>query len=1425
MKKIVSIIMVMSLAIGMIGFNFADNATAAETNNSDTYISEMIMYYQTYQEEANTDIQRLLSELEKVDAKKAEAWREIMNYWSSVNAEGFANIGTVPSDLPNDNSVAIVILGFALNDDGTMKEELIGRLQTGLDIANAYPNSYVVVTGGGTAANNPDVTEGGLMGEWLLAQGLSSDRLIVENKAPDTVGNAENTFAILSTQYPMVKSIVLVTSDYHVPRGCLLYNSKFILDALENNASPIRIISNAGFNTGTNGYETIALQARGLRSVAGISATPTVELSKVLALNVTLNTPFATGNDLNLTVKAVYNTGYEKDVTDLITVTDFDKNGTANQTITISYKENDLEISGQFALTSTTAQFIDTSALEELIATAEGKDAAKYTKNSYASLTAVVAESKAFLESNFTLEQYKEALANLDNEILLLKPRVNLVSYTKEVTSNATKITDGGIAAITDGKTNTYGTFAEPGISDLEIVIELDGYYDLEEIVVRPYFKDKESDYTVRSYFYDLYISEDGENWELVAQHTATGTTNEGNSHPVDSDVNAKYIKIDGTGKVNLPGQDNQAFHLSEVYAYGEEPLSLTFNKPFTSSGADLSASSSSSSTTDKALDGDRSTYWDAGKYSNKPWLDVDLGGTYVLDSVNVITYCAKSDRYYQFEVYASTDGVNYVKVAEKKDDVKTTKYGTTFEFEEPVYATNLKVVGTHNSKNSAFHIAEFRAYGSLATEADFVNIEKQEIQAIVNSTYRSDYTEASWETYLPVRESTLTAIARTDITLAELETVRAKLVAAIDALVVGNPDEKEEGTFRLATFNIWAPNPNHPDVEAINAELLRLGIDYAGIQEVDQNNTRDNRDVIALIADDDYISNYKAAIEYKGGYYGIGQLSSTEILEVTSGSYTKVADEEGRAWMRMLVNIDGKEVAIYNTHLSVDDSQGAGAANMAELLEVLAAETCKYVLVTGDFNATREEMDPLKEDYNLVNGNDGLWYSTFIGDKWSGGLGYVDGAPSADVTSGIDNIVVSRNIEYTNVRVVYNDGLSDHYMLYADFKLLAYEDDLKELLDASNYVEANYTAETWAAYTQAVANANAALENTDYANSQPLYKAALEELQAAIDALVLLPADYSKVDEAISKLPADLSIYTDETVKAVNDAVNAVVEGKDITEQAVVDGYADAINAAAAALVIKPADYSKVDEAISKLPADLSIYTNATVKALEEAVAAVVVGKDITEQAVVDGYADAIKAAVDGLKEKPDTTKDPVVEKEDMEDIFEDNKTQDVVISVTDGDKVVEFTFEAGTMKPVDGKDKYSFKVDLVDDYSNATADKAKFDKDDFVVRINFEYDGKLPAKATITIPVGVAYKNTTLYYYQILADGTLKYVCDAPVDANGNAKVTQDHCSDYVLLTEKVKEAPNTGDATNFVLWFAVLGLGVVAMAGSVAMKKRNF
>ena len=65
--------------------------------------------------------------------------------------------------------------------------------------------------------------------------------------------------------------------------------------------------------------------------------------------------------------------------------------------------------------------------------------------------------------------------------------------------------------------------------------------------------------------------------------------------------------------------------------------------------------------------------------------------------------------------------------------------------------------------------------------------------------------------------------------------------------------------------------------------------------------------------------------------------------------------------------------------------------------------------------------------------------------------------------------------------------------------------------------------------------------------------------------------ADYSAVDAALAKIPADLTAYTDESIETLSAATEAVIRGKVIAKQAEVDTMAEAIENAIAALVKKP--------------------------------------------------------------------------------------------------------------------------------------------------------------------------------------------------------------------------------------------------------------
>ena len=129
-------------------------------------------------------------------------------------------------------------------------------------------------------------------------------------------------------------------------------------------------------------------------------------------------------------------------------------------------------------------------------------------------------------------------------------------------------------------------------------------------------------------------------------------------------------------------------------------------------------------------------------------------------------------------------------------------------------------------------------------------------------------------------------------------------------------------------------------------------------------------------------------------------------------------------------------------------------------------------------------------------------------------------------------------------------------------------------------------------------------------------------------------PADYSAVEAAMAAIPTDLTVYTDESVAALNTAVDGVVRGKAWASQANVNAMAQAIENAIVALKYKGANYTKVDAAIDKANA-LKKEDYKDFSGVEAAVNAVVRDKNITDQSEVDAMAQAIEDAIAALQYK----------------------------------------------------------------------------------------------------------------------------------------------------------------------------------------------
>ena len=230
-------------------------AAAEEKTPARKLIEQFVIRYAAYGERDG----EALAELSALDPALAEKWERILDLWAAP-AEA---VPALPDGLPGDNTLCLVVLGFQLKPDGTMRDELIERLKVALTASAQYPEAVIVCTGGGTAANNPSATEAGRMAAWLLDNGVAPDRVLAEDKSLTTAQNAILTLALLRETQPQVRQIAIISSDYHIATGALLFGAEAIL-----RDSPVTVTANASWHA-PSGSLSAMFQAGALIELSG----------------------------------------------------------------------------------------------------------------------------------------------------------------------------------------------------------------------------------------------------------------------------------------------------------------------------------------------------------------------------------------------------------------------------------------------------------------------------------------------------------------------------------------------------------------------------------------------------------------------------------------------------------------------------------------------------------------------------------------------------------------------------------------------------------------------------------------------------------------------------------------------------------------------------------------------------------------------------------------------------------------------------------------------------------------------------------------------------------------------------------------------------------------------------------------------------
>ena len=218
------------------------------SNDTDTYKKEI------------ADLKKLEPKKTDIYLKKFDNVKSVVKMKLNIKAE-------------RKNADFIVVLGYVLNDDGTMNEVLLKRLEQAYEAIKLNPDAKIIVSGG---VQKSGVTESYLMKKWLVEKGVAAERIIIEDKARDTVENSLYSAEILKKNN--AKKVILVTSASHIRRGMVLLQEAATNAGLKPEYSNLVYMDYKSMDEAMNVGETEMLVIyRDLFRVSGIWAYPGIQ--------------------------------------------------------------------------------------------------------------------------------------------------------------------------------------------------------------------------------------------------------------------------------------------------------------------------------------------------------------------------------------------------------------------------------------------------------------------------------------------------------------------------------------------------------------------------------------------------------------------------------------------------------------------------------------------------------------------------------------------------------------------------------------------------------------------------------------------------------------------------------------------------------------------------------------------------------------------------------------------------------------------------------------------------------------------------------------------------------------------------------------------------------------------------------------------
>ena len=241
--------------------------------------------------------------------------------------------------------------------------------------------------------------------------------------------------------------------------------------------------------------------------------------------------------------------------------------------------------------------------------------------------------------------------------------------------------------------------------------------------------------------------------------------------------------------------------------------------------------------------------------------------------------------------------------------------------------------------------------------------------------------------------------------------------------------EEPDADVLRLATYNVGVFSKSGTNTTLMIVEMMKeLGVCALSMNELDSCNTRHQVFQLKSFAREmgswDYT--YAPALNYKGGWYGIG-IASDPKLNIIRRFRLKLS-QAGGSEVRALAVSEFQDFVFCSTHLDhkSKDAQLVQAGEITAWVEKTYANSRKPVILCGDFNALPSSgtLAYMRQNWTILS-PDGFTY------------------PASNPSKCIDYIMVYKNaadrieLKDAKIPVKFTTGdvavASDHLPVYVD--------------------------------------------------------------------------------------------------------------------------------------------------------------------------------------------------------------------------------------------------------------------------------------------------------------------------------------------------------------------------------------------------------